>query len=62
MRTEAVYKTRPIRRKRRSRDAIQEVRDSIFDMLQSEHPMTVRQVFYRLTGREACCDGVNGVD
>jgi hypothetical protein len=44
----AVYETRPIKRKRRGFNAIATVRDALYDVLSTEHPMTVRQVFYRL--------------
>jgi hypothetical protein len=50
--------TRPIKTKkraRRSRAAIQVIRDALFYLLNTEHPMTVRQVFYRMVG-----DGVVG--
>lgn len=43
-----VYGSSPIKRSRRSRDEIAVVRDALFDLLQQENPMTVRQVFYRL--------------
>jgi hypothetical protein len=40
--------TRPIKRKRRSKDEIAVVRDTLYDVLKEENPMTVRQVFYRM--------------
>ncbi len=44
-----VYKTRPIkRRKRRSKEDIQDIKNAIYRVLMDEHPMTVRQVFYQL--------------
>lgn len=45
--TAAVYESSPIKRVRRGRDEIQVIRDALFDLLESENPMTVRQVFYR---------------
>src|SRR5947199_2542839 len=42
----AAYRTKQ-KRKRRGRDEIQSIRDALFDLLASENPMTVRQVFYR---------------
>jgi hypothetical protein len=42
------YRSRPIRRSRRSRAEIEAVRAAIYDALAVEHPATVRQVFYRL--------------
>jgi hypothetical protein len=43
-----VNQTRPIKRRRRSRDEIAVVREALFDVLKEENPMTVRQVFYRM--------------
>lgn len=42
-----VYGSSPIKRPRRSRDELQVIRDALYDLLASENPMTVRQVFYR---------------
>jgi hypothetical protein len=42
-----INKTRPIKR-RRSKSEIAVIRDALFDVLEAENPMTVRQVFYRL--------------
>lgn len=44
----AINQTRPIKRKRRSRDEMTFLRDALYDVLQAENPMTVRQVFYRM--------------
>jgi hypothetical protein len=41
------YRSRPIRGRRGSADMIK-IRGAIFGLLTSDHPMTVRQVFYRL--------------
>ncbi|MEN3335677.1 MAG: hypothetical protein V7641_5042 [Blastocatellia bacterium] len=51
--TAAVYESSPIKRKRRGFDAIATVRDALYDVLSAEHPMTVRQVFYRLVSAGA---------
>ncbi len=40
--------TSPIKRCRRSKAEMQEIRDAIYEAVSQEHPMTVRQVFYRL--------------
>lgn len=48
MSAQPTYGTRLIKRKRRSREDIETVRDALFDVLQAENPMTVRQVFYRM--------------
>jgi hypothetical protein len=49
-----INKTRPIKseakRKRRGKAEIRELRDALFTLLESENPMTVRQVFYRMVG------------
>ncbi|MBA3430706.1 MAG: hypothetical protein H0U16_04390, partial [Actinobacteria bacterium] len=42
------YRTRPIKRPRRTKDEIMNIKFAIYDLLEAEHPMTVRQVFYRL--------------
>src|SRR5262245_39829345 len=39
------------RRRRRTKAAITSVRDAIKDILEQDHPQTVRQVFYALTVR-----------
>ncbi len=46
----AVYRPSPIKRQRRSRAAMDELRTSIFEVVSEEHPATVRQVFYQLVG------------
>ena len=40
--------TSPTKRRRRSKVEIERIKNAIFDLLDSEHPMTVRQCFYRL--------------
>ncbi len=44
----AVYRARPIKRRRRSRLDIEVIKTAIKRVLIDENPMTVRQVFYRL--------------
>jgi hypothetical protein len=46
-----VYRPRSIKRFRRTKAAVGEVRDAIFDVLIEANPQTVRQVFYALTVR-----------
>ena len=44
-----INKTSPIKKRpRRSKDQIAVIRDALFDLLEAENPMTVRQVFYRM--------------
>jgi hypothetical protein len=43
-----VYRSRSIRRQRRTRAGIDAIRRAIHDTLVEGHPMTVRQLFYRL--------------
>ena len=43
----SVYRTSPIKRKRRTRAEIDAVRERLWHILDADHPMTVRQVFYR---------------
>jgi hypothetical protein len=45
------YKTRLIKRARRTRAELEKVREAIYDVLSQDNPMTVRQVFYRLVSR-----------
>ena len=42
------YRPRPTKRPRRTKDEIMNIKFAIYDLLKAEHPMTVRQVFYRL--------------
>lgn len=43
-----IYVASPTRRRRRSKSEIGAICDAIYELTASEHPMTVRQVFYRL--------------
>jgi hypothetical protein len=47
----AVYESRPIKpesaRQRRGKAEVQRLRQSLYGLLEGDHPMTVRQVFYR---------------
>jgi hypothetical protein len=47
------YSPRPIKRVRRTKATVTSIRDAIRDILESDHPQTVRQVFYALTVRGA---------
>lgn len=40
--------TSPIKRVRRGRDQMEEIREAMYQALVEDHPMTVRQVFYRM--------------
>jgi hypothetical protein len=44
----AIYEACNIKRRRRTRSAMQTIRDAIREALERDHPMTVRQLFYRL--------------
>ncbi len=47
----ATYQSRPIkRRKRRTKGEIDSICESMHGLLAEEHPMSVRQIFYRLVG------------
>ncbi len=47
------YRSRPIkRRRRRTKAEIEAIRDAIYAVVAEDHPMTVRQVFYRLVGQQ----------
>lgn len=48
MSTDQVYGSSPIKRQRRTRAGMEMIRQSIRDALAKDHPMTVRQLFYRL--------------
>src|SRR5436190_9165445 len=43
------YVSRPIRRQRRTKAEMNAIRAAIYQALEADQPMTVRQVFYRLT-------------
>ncbi len=45
------YGACPIKRKRRTKAAIQDIRLAIYDVIENDPPMTVRQVFYQLVTR-----------
>jgi hypothetical protein len=53
MNTAPVYGSRPIKRRRRTKAEIARLRENIYDALKADHPMTVRQVFYRLVSTRA---------
>lgn len=44
---ESVYGSRPIKRPRRTRGELDRLHQALYDLLANDHPMTVRQVFYR---------------
>lgn len=44
----ATYRSSPTTHQRRSRGDIQKLCDAIFTLVESERPMTVRQIYYRL--------------
>ena len=48
---DAVYRPRSIKRFRRTKAAVGDVRAAIYDVLADANPQTVRQVFYALTVR-----------
>jgi hypothetical protein len=50
---ERVYVPSAIKRFRRTKAAVRSIRDTIRDILEKDHPQTVRQVFYALTVRGA---------
>jgi hypothetical protein len=43
-----VYRSRSVKRPRRTRDEVEGVRAAMYSLLEADHPMTVRQVFYQL--------------
>jgi hypothetical protein len=43
-----VYKTSAIKRKRRTKAQMAEIKDEIFRAVEEEHPLTCRRLFYRL--------------
>jgi hypothetical protein len=47
----AFYSASTIKRFRRTKAAVTSIRDAIRDILEQDHPQTVRQVFYALTVR-----------
>src|SRR5215472_17508927 len=51
MTTADFYRPKAIKRLRRTKAAVTSIRDAIHDLLEEDHPQTVRQVFYALTVR-----------
>ena len=45
------YRARSIKRVRRTAGEIETIRSAMLDLLQDDHPMTVRQVFYQMVSR-----------
>jgi hypothetical protein len=45
------YRARSIKRARRTAGEIETIKSAMIDLLQDEHPMTVRQVFYQMVSR-----------
>ena len=43
------YRASPIKRARRTKSEIEQLEQQIFDVLEQDHPQSVRHVFYRLT-------------
>lgn len=54
------YEASHIKRKRRSREEINELWTAIRLLLQEDNPMTVRQVFYQMAARRAVDKTENG--
>jgi hypothetical protein len=48
---EQLYEACPIKRSRRTKAEIDEIKSAIIGVLKADHPMTVRQVFYQLVVR-----------
>lgn len=46
------YRSRPIKRARQTKAELQTIRQSIYEVLAADNPMTVRQVFYRLVSAD----------
>lgn len=46
-RESCTYGTSPVKRQRRTKQALTELRDALYEIIESERPATVRQVFYR---------------
>jgi hypothetical protein len=46
------YGSRPIKRGRRTKAELERLREAMIEILAADHPMTVRQVFYRMVTRE----------
>ena len=50
-RAELVYRSSPIKRERRTRREMDQLRAELYRILSEEQPMTVRQVFYQAVSR-----------
>jgi len=48
-RMNAVYRARTIKRDRRTKAAVEQLDEQIVDVLRTDHPQSVRHVFYRMT-------------
>lgn len=48
---ESVYRSRPIKRHRRSRDEMQTIREGLYQILEQDHPQTIRGLFYQAVTR-----------
>lgn len=48
---DALYRPKPIKRTRRTKAKVTEIRDAVFELLSKDNPQTVRQIFYALTVR-----------
>ena len=44
----STYKTSQIKRRRRTQTEMEAIRTAIYEVLEGDHPQTVRHVFYRL--------------
>jgi len=51
MTTPALYQSRPIKRRRRTWVEISLLRYRMYEVLEQDHPMTVRQLFYQMVSR-----------
>jgi len=49
--TKSIYGTSPIKRKRRTKAEMEQLKGGLFAILQDDHPQTVRGVFYQATVR-----------
>jgi hypothetical protein len=52
MATAPAYEARPIKRPRRTRAEIETICDWMYNLVAADHPMTVRQLFYRLVSEQ----------
>jgi len=50
---QSFYRSRPIKRSRRTKVEMDQLRSTIYDVVEEDQPMTVRQVFYQLVSRGA---------